>query len=147
MKTAVITGVTGQDGSYLAELLLEKGYFVVGIKRRTSLISTDRIDHLFANPNFKLEYGNVTDASSLWRVLNTYKPDEIYNLAAMSHVRVSFNVPEEAIEVAGMGALKLLNAYKELCPTARFYQAGSSEMYGDNPETPQNELSRMPSSA
>lgn len=143
MKTAVITGVTGQDGSYLAELLLEKGYFVVGIKRRTSLISTDRIDHLFANPNFKLEYGNVTDASSLWRVLNTYKPDEIYNLAAMSHVRVSFNVPEEAIEVAGMGALKLLNAYKELCPTARFYQAGSSEMYGDNPETPQNELTRM----
>lgn len=143
MPTAFITGVTGQDGSYLAELLLEKGYDVVGMKRRTSSINTSRIDHIFDHPRFKLEYGNMLDSSSLWRLLKQYQPDEIYNLAAMSHVRVSFDVPEEAVEVAGMGALKLLAAYKELCPAARFYQAGSSEMFGDNPTAPQNELTRM----
>jgi GDPmannose 4,6-dehydratase len=143
MKTAFITGVTGQDGAYLARLLLDKGYRVVGMKRRTSLINTTRIDELFQNPNFVLEYGNMTDSSSLLRLLHKHKPDEIYNLAAQSHVRVSFEVPEETVEVAGNGVLKLLEAYRTICPEARFYQASSSEMYGDNPEHPQNEETRM----
>jgi GDPmannose 4,6-dehydratase len=143
MKTAFITGVTGQDGAYLARLLLDKGYRVVGMKRRTSLINTTRIDELFQNPNFVLEYGNMTDSSSLLRLLHKHKPDEIYNLAAQSHVRVSFEVPEETVEVAGNGVLKLLEAYRTICPEARFYQASSSEMYGDNPEYPQNEETRM----
>jgi GDPmannose 4,6-dehydratase len=142
-KTAFITGVTGQDGSHLAELLLDKGYRVVGMKRRTSLISTDRLDHIYDHPNFKMEYGNMTDSSSLYRLLKEHDPDEIYNIAAMSHVRVSFEVPEESLDVVGMGTLRLLNAYKEICPGAKFYQASSSEMYGDNPEVPQNELTRM----
>ena len=142
-KKAFITGVTGQDGAYLSRLLLSKGYEVIGMKRRTSLISTDRIDSLLENENFHLEYGNMTDATSLMRLLNKYKPDEIYNLAAQSHVRVSFDVPEETVEVAGNGVLKLLEAYREVCPEARFYQASSSEMYGDNPEHPQNEETRM----
>lgn len=143
MKTAFITGVTGQDGAYLARLLLDKGYRVVGMKRRTSLINTTRIDELFQNPNFFLEYGNMTDSSSLLKLLHKHKPDEIYNLAAQSHVRVSFEVPEETVEVAGNGVLKLLEAYRTICPEARFYQASSSEMYGDNPEHPQNEETRM----
>lgn len=143
MKTAFITGVTGQDGAYLARLLLDKGYRVVGMKRRTSLINTTRIDELFQNPNFVLEYGNMTDSSSLLKLLHKHKPDEIYNLAAQSHVRVSFEVPEETVEVAGNGVLKLLEAYRTICPEARFYQASSSEMYGDNPEHPQNEETRM----
>lgn len=143
MKTAFITGVTGQDGAYLARLLLDKGYRVVGMKRRTSLINTTRIDELFQNPNFVLEYGNMTDSSSLLKLLHKHKPDEIYNLAAQSHVRVSFEVPEETVEVAGNGVLKLLEAYRTICPESRFYQASSSEMYGDNPEHPQNEETRM----
>lgn len=142
-RVALITGVTGQDGSHLAELLLSKGYFVVGMKRRTSLITTERVDGIYDDPNFVMEYGNMIDSYSIWRLLNKYKPDEIYNLAAMSHVRVSFDVPEEALETVGMGTLKLLNAAKELVPNARIYQASSSEMYGDNPKVPQHEKTRF----
>tara|TARA_B100000131_G_scaffold321615_1_gene372865 strand:+ start:226 stop:1230 length:1005 start_codon:yes stop_codon:yes gene_type:complete len=150
-KTALITGVTGQDGSYLADLLIEKGYEVIGMKRRTSLISTDRIDHIFEDPdkldNFQLVYGNINDSGCLHRILNKYKPDEVYNLAAQSHVRVSFDTPEETAQFVGIGTLKLLEAVRNVCPEAKFYQASSSEMYGDNPEYPQNELTRfMPAS-
>lgn len=144
-KTAFITGVTGQDGSYLSKLLLEKDYRVIGMKRRTSLITTDRLDdiEIFNHPNFKLEYGNMTDSSSIYNLLTKYKPDEIYNLAAQSHVRVSFEVPEETLDVVGAGTLKLLEAYRLICPEARFYQASSSEMYGDNVNVPQSEETRM----
>lgn len=144
-KTAFITGVTGQDGSYLAKLLLDKGYRVIGMKRRTSLITTDRLDdiEIFNHPNFRLEYGNMTDTSSMYSLLTKYKPDEIYNLAAQSHVRVSFEVPEETLDVVAGGTLKLLEAYRLICPQARFYQASSSEMYGDNVNIPQNEETRM----
>ena len=143
MKTALMTGVTGQDGSYLAELLLDKGYRVVAMKRRTSLISTDRIDHLFENPNLILEYGNLNDSGCIHRLLLKYKPDEIYNLAAQSHVSVSFDAPEEAVEYIAMGTLRLLEAVRNVCPHSKFYQASSSEMYGDNPENPQNEKTRL----
>jgi GDPmannose 4,6-dehydratase len=146
-KVALITGVTGQDGSYLAELLLEKGYKVVGMKRRTSIISTSRIDHIYSNPNFILEYGNMTDASCFWNLLTKYKPDEIYNLAAQSHVKTSFDVSEETLDVVGAGVLRLLNASKEIVPNAKIYQASSSEMFGVNPEVPQNEETKfMPAS-
>ena len=146
MKTALITGITGQDGSYLSELLLKKGYFVVGVKRRTSLISTDRIDHLFNDRdimNFDLAYVNMIDSGNLHRLLLKYRPDEIYNLAAQSHVRVSFDTPEETAEIVALGTLKLLEAVRNVCPYSRFYQASSSEMFGDNPEAPQNENTRL----
>tara|TARA_R110002110_G_scaffold372023_1_gene582067 strand:- start:36 stop:1010 length:975 start_codon:yes stop_codon:yes gene_type:complete len=143
MKTALITGVTGQDGSYLAEFLLSKGYKVIGVKRRTSLINTERIDEIYNHINFKLEYGNLHDAGRFWQLLLKYMPDEIYNLGAQSHVRVSFDVPEETVDAVAMGTLRLLNAYKQVCPEARFYQASSSEMYGDNPIVPFNEESLM----
>lgn len=143
LKTALITGITGQDGSYLAELLLSKDYKVVGIKRRTSTINTDRINNIYNNPNFILEYGSLHDASSLWRLLIKYSPDEIYNLAAQSHVRVSFDVPEETVDSIAMGTLRIMNAYRQVCPQARYYQASSSEMYGDNTKVPFNEESRM----
>ena len=143
MKTALITGVTGQDGSYLAELLLSKGYRVVGVKRRTSLINTERVNEIYNHVNFKLEYGNLHDAGRFWQLLLRYLPDEIYNLAAQSHVRVSFEVPEETVDSVAMGTLRLLNAYKQVCPDARYYQASSSEMYGDNPLVPFNEESLM----
>jgi len=143
MKTAIITGVTGQDGSYLAEFLLNKGYKVVGIKRRTSLINTERIDGVYNHVHFKLEYGNLHDAGRFWQLLIKYKPDEIYNLAAQSHVRVSFDVSEETVDSVAMGTLRLMNAYKQVCPEARFYQASSSEMYGDNPVVPYTEESLM----
>jgi GDPmannose 4,6-dehydratase len=146
-KTALVTGVTGQDGSYLVDLLLEKGYHVVGVKRRTSLINTDRIDHLFTDTdkmvNFTLAYGNMIDAGNMYRLLNQYQPDEIYNLAAQSHVRVSFETPEETADVVGMGTLRLLEAVRSVCPQARYYQASSSEMFGDNPENPQSEKTRL----
>lgn len=133
-RVALITGITGQDGSYLAEFLLSKGYYVVGIKRRTSLLNAhERLEPFYSNPNFKLVYGNMSDASSIWKILYDYRPDEIYNLAAQSHVRVSFEVPEETLDVVGMGTLRILNAMKELCPKSRFYQASSSEMYGTAP--------------
>lgn len=143
-RVALITGITGQDGSYLAEFLLEKGYKkVIGLRRRTSTFNTERVEHIYSNPNFIMEWGNMTDAHSLWKLLYKHKPDEIYNLAAQSHVRVSFEVPEETLEVVGAGTLKLLNVMKEVVPNARFYQASSSEMYGDNPTIPQNEETRM----
>lgn len=142
-KTALVTGVTGQDGSYLTNLLLEKGYRVVGVKRRTSLINTDRVDSHFEHPKFELRYGNLHDSASLYRLIHETQPDEVYNLAAQSHVRVSFEVPEETVDSVSMGALRLLEACRLLKPDVRFYQASSSEMYGDNPETPQSESTRM----
>lgn len=147
MKTALITGVTGQDGSYLVDLLLSKGYKVVGLKRRTSLISTDRIDHILEDEkkvlSFYLQYGNMNDSGCLHRVLLEHQPDEIYNLAAQSHVRVSFDTPEETSEVVAMGTLRLLEAVRNVCPKAKVYQASSSEMFGDNPENPQSETTRL----
>lgn len=143
MKTALITGVTGQDGSYLTDLLLEKGYRVVGFKRRTSRINTDNIDHVYGHPNFKLIYGAANDIGSVYRLLMEHKPDEIYNLQAQSHVRVSFDVPEETVDTVAVGTLRLLEAVRNVCPQAKFYQASSSEMYGDNPQVPQNEETRM----
>jgi len=146
-KTALITGITGQDGSYLADLLLDKGYHVVGVKRRTSLISTERIDHIFEDPdkitNFILEYGNMTDSSNMHRLLIKHKPDEIYNLAAQSHVRVSFDTAEETTDIVALGTLRLLEAVRNICPQAKFYQASSSEMFGVNPNPPYNEESML----
>ena len=143
-KTAIITGVTGQDGSYLAELLLSKGYNVIGLKRRTSSISTERVDHIFENnPNFKMEYYNLHDSGVFYRLIQKYDPDEIYNLAAQSHVRVSFDLPEETVATIAMGTLRILEAIRILKPSVKFYQASSSEMYGDNPENPQKETTRL----
>lgn len=143
MKTALITGVTGQDGSYLAEFLLEKEYNVIGMKRRTSLLATDRIDHLLSHPNFHLVYGSMNDVGAFYRLFSSQKFDEVYNLAAQSHVRVSFNVPEETVDAVAMGPLRLLECIRTMNPSCRFYQASSSEMYGDNPEHPQNEETRL----
>lgn len=141
-ETVFITGVTGQAGSYLSELLLSKGYKVIGMKRRTSLLnSSERIDHIFNNPNFKLEYGNLTDSSSLYNILTKYKPDYIINCGAQSHVRVSFECPEETAEVTGLGVLKLLEAYKTIVPNAKFINFSSSEMYGRNTNIPFDEHS------
>ena len=143
MKTALITGVTGQDGSYIAEFLLEKGYKVIGMKRRTSLLATDRIDHLLSHPGFQLVYGSMNDVGSFYRVFTENNFDEVYNLAAQSHVRVSFDVPEETVDSVAMGPLRLLECIKTMQPSCRFYQASSSEMFGDNPEHPQNEETRL----
>ena len=134
MKTAFITGITGQDGSYLAELLLSKGYRVVAMKRRTSLISTNRIDHLIENKNLILEYGNLNDSGCIHRLLLKYKPDELYNLAAQSHVRVSFEAAEEVAEFVAMGTLRILEACRNVSPETRIYQASSSEMFGETIE-------------
>ena len=142
-KTALVTGITGQDGSYLAELLLDKGYRVVGLKRRTSMINTDRIDHIFKNPNLTLEYYDLNDTSSIWNLMLKYKPDEIYNIAAQSHVKVSFDIPENTVDGIAMGTLRILNAAKAIVPNARIYQASSSEMFGDNPENPQSETTAL----
>lgn len=148
MKTAFITGITGQDGSYLAEFLLDKGYKVIGLKRRTSLICTDRIDHFYENKNFKLEYFDLNDVGSIYRLLLQYRPDEFYNLAAQSHVKVSFELPENTVDGIAMGTMRLLEAVKNVHPTCKFYQASSSEMYGDNPNYPYNEESKfMPASS
>lgn len=142
---ALITGITGQDGSYLAELLLAKGYEVHGIKRRTSLFNTQRIDHLFDNPDIGnvslfLHHADMNDSSSLLRVINEVKPDEIYNLAAQSHVAVSFEEPEYTANSDAVGTLRILEALRILEMTScRFYQASTSELYGDVRETPQNE--------
>lgn len=145
-KIALITGVTGQDGSYLAELLLDKGYEVHGIKRRTSLINTDRIDHLYQDPHeknlrFVLHHGDMTDSSSLIRIIQQVQPDEIYNLAAQSHVAVSFEEPEYTANSDGLGALRILEAIRILGleRKTRFYQASTSELYGLVQETPQKE--------
>ena len=143
MKTALITGITGQDGSYLAELLLDKGYMVYGIIRRSSSFNTGRINHIYADPHdpnsrLKLLYGDLTDASSIAKIIRTVKPDEIYNLGAQSHVRVSFDSPEYTAESTGLGTLRILEALRESGINAKFYQAGSSEMFG-NSSPPQNE--------
>lgn len=144
-KVALITGITGQDGSYLAELLLEKGYEVHGIIRRHSMISTTRIDYLFENSTIGnvslfLHYGDLTDSSNLNRLIEKIKPDEIYNLAAQSHVAVSFEVPEYTAEATGVGTLRLLDAIKESGQKCRFYQASTSELFGGLPGTaPQSE--------
>jgi len=143
LKTALITGITGQDGSYLAELLLEKGYRVVGLKRRTSNIHTPNIDHLFKHPNFEVRYFSLEDASSIYRLLDEYQPDEIYNLAAQSHVRVSFETPEETVSGIVLGTTRLLEAARLIVPNVKFYQASSSEMFGANTEVPQSETTRF----
>ncbi len=141
MKKAIITGVTGQDGAYLSELLLEKGYEVHGIKRRSSLFNTARIDHLYDHPNFHLHYGDLTDSTNLVRIVGAVQPDEIYNLAAQSHVAVSFEEPEYTANADGLGALRLLEAIRLLGfeKKTRFYQASTSELYGLVQEIPQRE--------
>lgn len=138
---ALITGITGQDGSYLAELLLDKGYKVHGVVRRSSSINTARIDHLYHNPNLKLHYGDVTDSLSLMAILKKYKPTEIYNLAAQSHVKVSFETPEYTAMVDGLGTLKILESVRLLGmeDKVKIYQASTSELYGLVQETPQKE--------
>lgn len=140
-KVALITGITGQDGSYLAELLLEKGYQVHGIVRRSSSINTERVDHLYNNPNFKLHYGDITDSLSLMGIIKKYKPSEIYNLAAQSHVKVSFETPEYTAQVDGLGTLKLLESVRLLGmeKDVKIYQASTSEMFGKVQEIPQKE--------
>ena len=137
-KIALVTGATGQSGSYLIELLLQKGYKVIGIKRRSSSLNTERLDHIFDSPRFVLEYSDLSDSESLWKILMNYKPDEIYNLAAQSHVRVSYDIPVYTADIVALGTLRLLEAYKNTCPEAKFYQASSSEMFGNSPY-PQNE--------
>ena len=137
MKKALISGITGQDGSYLAELLLEKGYEVHGIIRRSSSFNTGRIDHIFEQ--LQLHYGDLTDSTSLGGVVSKTQFDEIYNLGAQSHVRVSFDVPEYTADVDAVGALRLLESIRTHCPAARFYQASSSELFGKVLETPQKE--------
>ncbi|MDJ0762968.1 MAG: GDP-mannose 4,6-dehydratase [Myxococcota bacterium] len=144
MKNALITGITGQDGSYLAELLLSKGYIVHGVKRRSSLFNTGRVDHIYEDPHaqnrsFVMHYGDLNDASSLNRILREVSPDEIYNLGAQSHVGVSFEVPEYTGEVTALGTVRLLEAIRETGTKTRFYQASSSELFGKVVETPQTE--------
>jgi len=144
MQKALITGITGQDGSYLSELLLAKGYEVYGIVRRASSFNTGRIDHIYEDPHksgarLHLVYGDLNDASSLNRILRTVKPDEIYNLGAQSHVRVSFDIPEYTAEITAVGTVRLLEAIRETGLTPRFYQASSSELFGKVQEVPQRE--------
>ena len=146
MKTALITGITGQDGAYLAELLLSKGYIVHGVKRRTSLINTQRIDYMYKHDfpnweNFTVHYGDMTDSSNLIRLVQSTQPDEIYNLAAQSHVKVSFDLPEYTANADGIGTLRLLEAIRLLGMTekTKFYQAATSELYGLVQEVPQKE--------
>jgi GDPmannose 4,6-dehydratase len=143
-KRALITGITGQDGSYLSELLISKGYEVHGIIRRSSSFNTERIDHLYHDPHEKtvrlvLHYGDLTDGSSLRSIISQIQPNEIYNLGAQSHVRVSFDQPVYTVEADALGTLVLLEAMRDACPKARYYQAGSSEMFGKVRETPQKE--------
>lgn len=146
MKVALITGITGQDGAYLAEFLLKKGYMVHGIKRRSSLFNTDRIDHLYLDPhekniNFKLHYGDLTDSTNLIRIIQEVQPDEIYNLGAMSHVKVSFETPEYTANADGVGTLRILEAIRilGLSQKTKFYQASTSELYGLVQQVPQSE--------
>jgi len=143
-RTALITGITGQDGSYLAELLLSKGYRVFGTIRRSSSFNTSRIDHLYQDPHeddvrLRLVYGDLNDASSLNTILRTVRPDEVYNLGAQSHVRVSFDIPEYTAEITGLGTVRLLEAIRETGLQTRFYQASSSELFGKVRVTPQTE--------
>src|ERR1700761_447321 len=145
-KVALITGVTGQDGAYLSELLLKKGYIVHGIKRRSSLFNTDRIDHLYEDPHvnnrhFILHYGDLTDSTNLIRIIQEVQPDEIYNLGAMSHVKVSFDTPEYTANADGIGTLRILEAVRllGLIQKTRIYQASTSELYGLVQAVPQSE--------
>ncbi len=143
-RVALVTGITGQDGSYLAEFLLKKGYTVVGLMRRSSSFNTARIDHLYQdpqhpNPRLQLIYGDLNDASSLNKILDSVQPDEIYNLGAQSHVRVSFDIPEYTTEITGVGTLRLLEAIRDSEVHCKFYQASSSEMFGKVQAIPQNE--------
>ncbi|HRJ36257.1 MAG TPA: GDP-mannose 4,6-dehydratase, partial [Flavobacteriales bacterium] len=145
-KVALITGVTGQDGAYLSELLLSKGYIVHGIKRRSSLFNTDRVDHLYkdqheSNVNFVLHYGDLTDSTNLIRIIQEVQPDEIYNLGAQSHVQVSFETPEYTANSDAMGTLRILEAIRilKLEKKTKFYQASTSELYGKVQEVPQKE--------
>src|SRR3954470_21613284 len=142
-KRALITGITGQDGSYLAELLLAKGYEVHGIIRRPSTFNAGRLDHIYSAPHnkpvLKLHYGDLSDASALSRLMAKIEPEEVYNLAAQSHVRVSFDCPEYTSEITATGAVRLLEAIRETGIKPRFYQASSSEMYGKAEEVPQTE--------
>ena len=149
-KRALITGITGQDGMYLAELLLDKGYEVHGIKRRSSMFNTGRIDHLYQDPHeddvrFKLHYGDMTDATNLIRIVQEVQPDEVYNLAAQSHVAVSFETPEYTANADALGTLRMLEAIRilGLVDRTRFYQASTSELFGNNPQVPQNEDTRF----
>ncbi len=144
MKKALITGITGQDGSYLAELLLKKGYEVHGVIRRSSSFNTGRINHIYRDPHetgvqLLLHYGDLNDASSINKLLRDIRPDEIYNLGAQSHVRVSFDVPEYTGEIDALGAVRILEGIRETEINTRFYQASSSELYGKVVETPQRE--------
>src|SRR6185437_10874211 len=146
MKKALVTGITGQDGAYLAEFLLKKGYEVHGIKRRSSLFNTDRIDHLYQDPNeenvkFKLHYGDLSDSTNLIRIIQQVQPDEIYNLGAMSHVKVSFDTPEYTANADGIGTLRILEAVRllGLIEKTRVYQASTSELYGLVQAVPQSE--------
>ncbi|TSC73341.1 MAG: GDPmannose 4,6-dehydratase [Parcubacteria group bacterium Gr01-1014_70] len=142
MKKAFITGITGQDGSYLAEFLLEKGYHVYGLQRRSSLPNTSRVDHLYDNPaypNFYTVYGDLADSSNIAHILARVQPDEIYNLGAQSHVRVSFDVPEYTANITGLAAVRILESLRHLNMPARYYQASSSEMFGKVLAIPQNE--------
>ena len=146
MKVALITGITGQDGAYLAELLLSKGYKVHGIKRRSSLFNTQRIDHLYEDPHidnqhFVLHYGDLSDSTNLIRIIQETQPDEIYNLGAMSHVKVSFDIPEYTANTDGIGTLRILDAVRllGLVKKTKIYQASTSELYGLVQEVPQKE--------
>jgi GDPmannose 4,6-dehydratase len=144
MKVALITGITGQDGSYLAELLLSRGYEVWGVIRRSSSFNTGRLEHVYRDPHekgarLKLKYGDLNDASSLSSILGDLRPDEIYNLGAQSHVRVSFDIPEYTAETSGLGAVRILEAMRRLGLKSRYYQASSSELFGKVHETPQTE--------
>src|SRR5919109_953848 len=144
MKKALVTGITGQDGSYLTELLLSKGYTVYGIIRRSSSFNTGRIDHIYQDPHdptpkLRLVYGDLNDASSLNRIIRTIQPQEIYHLGAQSHVRVSFDIPEYTGEITALGTVRLLEAIREAGVKTKFYQASSSELFGRVQETPQRE--------
>jgi GDPmannose 4,6-dehydratase len=143
-KKALITGVTGQDGSYLVEFLLTKGYEIYGVVRRSSSFNTDRIEHIFKDPHIRdnklhLIYGDLSDAGNIDEIIRKVMPDEIYNLAAQSHVRVSFDIPEYTSDITAIGTIRLLDAIKNFCPNAKFYQAASSEMFGRVQENPQKE--------
>jgi GDPmannose 4,6-dehydratase len=143
-RRALVTGITGQDGSYLAELLLSKGYEVYGVVRRSSLFNTSRIDHIYQDPHepdvrLRLVHADLADGSSLNQLVKTIRPDEIYNLGAQSHVRVSFEIPEYTADITGLGCIRLLDAIRETEVQCRFFQASSSEMYGNAPESPQSE--------
>jgi GDPmannose 4,6-dehydratase len=141
MKTAIITGITGQDGSFLAELLLQKNYKVVGLVRRSSMEDKKyfNISHLLENENLIIENGDLTDSISIWKIVQKYRPDEFYNLAAQSHVGASFTTPESTFGINAIGVLNCLEAIRNLSPLTKFYQASTSEMYGDNSAAPQNE--------